>query len=1566
MSRPDVGNGLDEDKRALLLRLARGQSQPHRADVRGQDGAPLAFVQQKLWLIHKLQPDTTAYNESFALEFRGRLDVARLERALAMLADRQEILRTAFVERAGEPWQVAAPTVEIRLPEEDLRGAGEPAGEALSRVAARMEAQPFDFARPPLFRACVCRLDGDRDVVLFVFHHMIADTWSMPVLMRELSECYRAQVEGRSAELAQLPLQYGEFAAQQRIQGDDVFDAKLESWKARFGGDTPVFDPPLDHPRPAEPSGRGASATFRLAEPASRALAALGGELQVTPFMLLLAGLLAWIHKFTGQDDIVIGCPIANRTRRDVEGLIGFFANTVVVRGRIDAVTTYRSLVEQVREHVLDVFDHQDVPFDRLVDVLGVRRDLSRNPLFQVMFNYENAFTAQKGGEDRLLFRPIGLKRQGAKFDLSLYMIEAGGRIEGLLQYSLDLFTPETGEAMAASLAAWLGELAERSDRPLATLSLAGGVADADGAAAALAFGGPDLLHEMIEAQASKTPDAPAIRFEDEVLSYAELMEASRRAAEGLRARGSGPDRVIAVVMDRSLTLIPVLLGVLRSGAAYLPISPDDPPALIAAMLASAKPLLAVCAAGAPPAPEALDGLPLHLAEDLLSADQNAVSQAKVQADNLAYVLFTSGSTGRPKGCMVTHRAIANRLKWMQEAYPIGPGDVVLQKTPTTFDVSVWELFWPLTAGASVVVARPNGHRDPAYLREVVERAGVSVMHFVPTMLRLFLEAGSTVPGNRLRHVICSGEALDRAEARRFAQDFPNAALHNLYGPTEAAVDVTAWPVDADYPGPSLPIGQAIANVRIFILDEAMRPAPVGVEGELYIGGVAVGRGYCGAPGLTAASFTPSPFSPGERLYRTGDRARWLRDGQIEYRGRRDGQIKLRGYRIELGQVEAALRAHPAVSDAAVTTWGEGDDRRLAGYFVAEAVDDPAALQASLAAHLAAALPVQMIPADLIGLDRLPLNRSGKIDRARLPQPQLRSAAAGRAPVTPVETALAAAWCEVLRLDGVTVDENFFSLGGDSIRAIRVAAAAVRAGVAISVQDLFRNQTIAELAQVATLAEPVVEEVAAVGDDDPCGLDAAVLERLRALYPDAEDFLPLAPNPRDMLAQMVSMRRPEANLVQTMSLVPDIDVAAMNRAYALLAASNPVLRSSYHWEDLAEPVQVIHAAGSVPARYEDWRGLSPEAQRRRAAEVLQSDAMAGPALKEPAAWRVFYGRTSEDACLVLQSFNYICLDGWSMLLLGNEFQRLYRDFKSGQERAVQVRPAYRNYHAWLHRQRERPGTLAAAERFWREELDGHAPSLLAQALGEPRDLPEARFESTGLDLPAALTDGGRRFARDHRSTENLFYLTCWVLVLQHFLGRDDVVVGLVVTGRSPKAPDIEEMVGFTMNYQPLRMRVDRSASVREVLDQVAAKCADLLEYDTVSMQEVRRWTGYRDDEHMFDALYYFQNIGGYFRDGHSQVVDRRRPLAVSRTAYPLRLDIYPTVADIGNQIIAGYESGVFSRQGMTRLLRAYVEIIKIAQADPSISVEALLGAVKAADAGHWSVEVDVKTDTVTF
>lgn len=1041
---------------------------------------PLSFSQQRLWLLDQITPHNPAYQIPGAVQLFGPLKVEALYKSLAEIVQRHEILRTTFPAVDGEPGQVINHTFQLEMPVVALSHLPQSDQEAAARqIAENAAAQPFDLAEGPLLRITLLHLNPENHILLIMMHHIICDGWSLlRVFIREIATLYRAFLHEQPSPLPALPIQYADFALwQQKWAQSEPMQQQLVYWQKQLAGVPSVLSLPTDHPRPAVQTFHGAVQSLALSPSLTQAIQALSLEEGTTLFMTLLAAFQVLLCRYTTQEDIVVGTPIANRNRTELEDLMGFFVNTLVLRTDLSGNPSFKNLLTRVKEVALDAYAHQDQPFEQLADILRPERDMSHNPLFQVMFIMQNLpQEAIELPDSGLTLKLWEIGNRSAKFDLTLSVEQVGDKLVQSFEYNTDLFEHSTIQQMLQHLEMLLDAAANDRNCPILDLPL---LTPPEREQILFTWNQteqPDCLiesclHELIEEQVARTPAAAAVIYADQVLTYQELNQRANQLAHTLREMGVGPETPVGICLERSLEMVIGLLGILKAGGLYVPLDPTYPPERMAFMMADSQITVrltqAHLVAQLPPSTATticLDSEWEHIGK---AAADNPLTT--ITPEHAIYMIYTSGTTGHPKGAVNTHRGLVNRLLWMQKAYQLTEQDRILQKTPFSFDVSGWEFFWPLLVGASMVVAKPDGHKDSTYLAHLIQEQQVTTLHFVPSMLHQFLAEPEIIQCDSLKRVICSGEALSYELQERFFSHLPGVELHNLYGPTEAAIDVTAWQCQPNTRH-TVPIGQPIANTQIYLLDKQLYPTPVGIPGELHIGGVGLARNYWQRSALTAAQFIPNPFGPpGTRLYKTGDLARYLPDGSIEYLGRVDHQVKIRGFRIEPGEIEARLNQHPQIVTSLVLVHKESPgNEHLMAYLVTTQTPPPTITE--LRHFLQIKLPDYMIPAAFIYLDAFPLLPNGKIDRRALPAPDRSRpdlAAGYSAPVTPIEETLADIWSGILGIDHIGIHDNFFELGGNSLLAVRLTARIQKQfDINIPLANLFQGATIESLARI--------------------------------------------------------------------------------------------------------------------------------------------------------------------------------------------------------------------------------------------------------------------------------------------------------------------------------------------------------------------------------------------------------------------------------------------------------------------------------------------------------------------
>jgi len=1550
---------------AARVEALRGRRPQAREPVlpvpRDPGGLPLSFGQQRLWFLDQLFPGGPHYNLSGRLRLTGALDVSALARTLPEIVRRHEALRTVFRDLAGEPRQVVLPGARAELPCVDL--AGLPAAarrRELDRQLAAEGRRPFDLARGPLLRAALFRLAGREHVLLLALHHIVSDGWSMDVLVREIAALYAAFLERLPSPLPALAVQYADFAAwQRRWLTGAALEGEIAFWRERLAGAPPFLDLPADLPRRSTQRHRGAVETRVLSTGAQAGLEALSRREGASLFMTVLAGFQTLLFRVTGQDDVVVGSPVANRGRVEIEPLIGFFVNTVVLRARLDGDPAFREAVGRVRESALSAFAHQDLPFERLVEELQPERSLSHTPLFQAM-----VMRIEEHGRFSLPDLEIAVlegERTTTKFDLALAFARTPEGLVLHLEHDVDLFLPATARRLLGHLETLLAAAAEEPERRLGDLPLLTPperqqlLREWNDAAAAL----PDevCLHELIERQAARTPEAVAVVCEGESLTYARLDGLADRWAGFLRGLGVGPETLVGVCMERSVEMVVGLLAVLKAGGAYVPIDPSYPPERLAFLLDDSRApvlltqerLLAALplAAAGGPRTVCLDARVLPAAPAVSAAWPGSGASGR----SAAYAIYTSGSTGRPKGVVNTHEGIVNRLLWMQKAYPLGPADRVLQKTPYSFDVSVWELFWPLLAGARLVIARPGGHQDPAYLARLIVAEGVTVAHFVPSMLQVFVEEPAAAACAPLRRVMASGEALPVELEERFFERLPaGVELHNLYGPTEAAVDVTSEPCVPARGASSVPIGRPVANTRIHLLDRAMRLVPAGVAGELHIGGVQLARGYLRRPELTAERFVPDPCGeePGGRLYKTGDLARHLPGGRIEYLGRLDFQVKIRGFRIELGEIEAALNRHPGVRESVVVARqdrGDPGGRRLVAYVVPARGEDLAV--GGLREALLAGLPEHMVPSAFVVLaEGLPLSPNGKVDRKALPPPGGGAGGEWLAPRTPTEDRLAAVWAEVLGRERIGAEESFFELGGHSLLATRVAARVREGfGIELPLRSLFEKPTVRGLA----------------GHIDRLRRDGGGPSAAPPVTPiDRRGDLPLSFAQRRLWMQ--DRLQPGGslyNMAAAVRLRGGLVVEAWRRSLSEIVRRHEILRTVYLSRG-EEAVQTVLPAVPAALPVIDLSRLPGETRRLEIERLFSEetrrpfDLAAGPLL------RVRLLAAGDGDHLLLLVLHHINGDGLSLDILVRELGELSEAFSAGLPSPLEELPVqYADFASW-QRGWLQGEVLARLVSFWKQQLAG-APEMLALPLDRPRPPVQGSWgDRLRLRVPSTLAARLRSLSRSSEATLFMTLLAAFKVVLRYLSGQDDLVVGTNVAGRRQAAT--ENLIGCFINQLVLRTALAGGDTFRDLLARVKDVALTAYAHQDLPFEKLVEELKPRRDPSR--PLLYQVKVELLNR----LPVERCcRHVEVSRlqVGHPVvRYDLHLAFIDEGSELtgLLQYNTDLFEAATIERIAGHYEAVLAAVSEDPDLLLDDLSARLAGREKGERrKIETDLET-----
>ncbi|WP_133117886.1 non-ribosomal peptide synthetase [Burkholderia ubonensis] len=1440
------------------------------------DGSPVSFAQEDLWLVDEIEPGSAAYNLSSALRFDRGLNAAAMRDAIGCVVARHPALRTTFRRDAHGVVQCVDEEGGFDWSEDDIAAVQAPqsSDETLHARLASFARLPFDLARGPLLRVRLYRLAPDVHVLQFVVHHIVFDGMSRIRVVREIEAAYEALARGETPALPEPGGTPAAFAASQRQRLDAArLDRLRAHWASQLDGMPQVLDVPTDYTRPPVRGTEGAQLFRVVPAELADALAATGRRSGATLFVTLLAAFQVLLWRHARQSEFGVGVPMATRDLPEYERTVGYFVNTVVIRARIDPDERFADLLRRVADVVLDAHEYKALPFGQVVELMKPERSLSRSPLFQAMFEFHNERQDGRPAHDG--FGKTVLHDTGtAKYDLSFELSNTHDGLVCTLEYMTSLFDRATIAGMLASYEALLRSIAAAPDEAVSRLSCVPPGQDRQTTIewndTARAYATGECIHDRFAARARSCPEATAVHAGDAMLSYRELDARTDALAAQLRGRMKVPGDRIAICVERSPEMIVAILAVLKAGAAYVPIDPRLPAQRIDFMLDDSGATLLVTDSALAETTfrdVAVDVLRLDAATG--DAPPAPGHHGSVTPDLPAYVMYTSGSTGTPKGVVVTHANVVNLLDALEERYPVASGDRYLLKTNYAFDVSVPELFGWFVGRGSVVVLPAGAEGSPDLIAEAVARGRVTHINFTPSMLRPFVAEVGADPAFRhahaLKYVFVAGEDLPRQLANDAVAALMPAAVENLYGPTEATVFTTAYPCRAGADRARTPIGRPLANVRTYVLDEHMRPAPVGVPGDLYIAGLGVASGYLNLPALTRERFVDDPFGTGGRLYRTGDLARWRTDGEIEFLGREDHQVKIRGLRIELDEIENALTAQPGVLEAAVTvrTAAGAQPRIVACVALGDACaaepDGQAALARTLNQALKERLPEYMAPGAYVFVDRLPKGITGKLDRKALAslQGEVRVGLGGNvAPRNACEAALCAIWREVLGAPELGVTDNFFVSGGDSILSIQIAARAREQGMRLSARDVFLHQTIEALA-------------ARIGDGHVPPADAAnapherfALARLgpdelagwAERFPALEDLYPATGIQLGMVFHSLLPGHADAYTNQSfVTFDGNFDPDRFKAAWQHVIDRHPVLRTGFADFDRAVPLQFVLARAALAWRDVDHAALAPDQQRDAFDALRVADKSTPFDFARPPLMRFALVRLGAGRCRFLWTYHHSILDGWSITLVWQEVFAAYGRLLAGRAPELPAATPFSDVIRWRQRQ-----PAEAAKRYWRETLAdaGPAPALRIEQQGLPRADGEAKVRRV---LDEQASQRLEALARTSRVTLAAAIQAAWALLLHRYGGAHDVVFGITLTGRTMDLSGVERTVGPLLNTVPARIGIDPGMRVDAWLRVVHDRQVEREAHAHLDLIDIQRESGLRGDQALFDSVLIVDN-----------------------------------------------------------------------------------------------------------
>lgn len=1432
--------GLSPEQRAVYelkrRELQKKAASPRIPRLEGSGPWPASTDQTALWFIQQLEPTTSAYNIGNGFRVKGNLDVALFERCLNVVAQRHQILRTIFKTIDGKPFQFVT-DMKLSAPVIDVRSEPDPEA-AAHEVVTRLIREPFDLEKGPLARVPLVRIADDDYVMVGVLHHIVTDWWSYYVFYSELMGLYHAFSHGLPNPLSDLPIQYADWAAwRDQWERTEDFRTKENYWLVQMDGVPHVLEVPADRPRPSVQSHAGARSPFDVPHEILRRLRARNRKAGTSSFMTLLAALSVFLWRYTGQDDFVVGTPVsADRDSEETVNLIGYMLNTLVLRADLSDNPTFLEVLERVRNTCLGAFANKEYPFRHLVDRLKVERDMSRMPLYQIEYLYistESPMQQNPGLPEGKIelpgfeFSVFGIDRKTSPVDLQITFGESSDQLSLMFEYNTDIFEAATIDRLGNHLIYLLGTVLREPEKAIATLPLLSPeerrhvVEDLN--PRAVSKSKTDIT-EMFEAQVDRTPGAFALTFAEESLTFAELNQRANRLARYLIMHGVGPETLVAICMDRSAEILTAMLAILKAGGAYLPLDPSFPQERIAYMLADAGPLAVITT-------ESLASLlpktvkPIHLDASDIVIDMQKQAESNIrQADrnqpllpaHPAYVIYTSGSTGRPKGVMVPRGALSAFLVSISQQIRFSPGQTHLAITTIGFDISILELLLPLCCGARVVLASRDEARDASRLYRLISSSGADSMQATPSHWEMVLRENPTCL--RDLRILCGGEALPRQLARELLRATSHD-VYNLYGPTEATIwsnvhQLTESDV-ADDAAPVVTIGKPLSGYRLYVLDHCLDPRPIGVAGDLYIAGEALARGYLKRSGLTAERFVADPFDgPASRMYRTGDLARWQHHGTLEFLGRGDQQIKLRGFRIELGEIEAVLKSQPGISQAAVIVREDAaSGKELVGYLVPSGEEIPDS--SSLRRDLSTRLPDYMVPSAFVSLPALPLTPNGKLDRRALPAPE-RKTESYRAPRTPEEEILCDIFADVLSVERVGVDDNFFALGGHSLTATRLVSQ-IRAKMEIDVplKLLFEAPNVGQLAP---------------------HLRGAHKARIPLLRQERPARLPLSNSQQRLwFIDQLEGSSAQYNLPEALRLRGELDVPALRQSIQTIIQRHETLRTHFAYADGA-PFQVVEAELKAELPVEDI-STSPESeQRTRVLAALNQEFERPFDLSRGPLFRMRLFKLGERDYIFLRTLHHIISDGWSQAVFNNEFMQLYEAYHKGEPNPLQpLTVQYADYAIWQRRWLTEEKVASDLE-YWKKQL-----ASIPEQLELPKDRPRQARRTYGADVcsitvPAKTLAALKRVGHGYDATLYMTLLSTFALLLQRYSGQDDIVVGSPIANRQDS--QLEQLIGFFVNSLIMRVRMNAGQSFPELLAAVRGTALEAYQHQDLPFERL--------------------------------------------------------------------------------------------------------------------------------
>jgi amino acid adenylation domain-containing protein len=1461
--------------------------------------AVLSRGQKRLWLLQQLYPDNAFYQYAHAYRFRGQLNIEHLLASFQLIAQRHEVLRTNFLEVDNQIIQHIRPKADVPTEIIDLQQFTiEKQNEEIEKITRQKAQKTFDLTKDILLRITVLILSDDEHLVLLSMHHIIGDRWSLQVLNQELATTYQELQSQGNTTIPPLKIQYADYAHWQQSQPEKAED--LAYWKQQLSGELPILTLPTDAPRPARPTFRGVSTTKVFSSQLSQKIKAFCQQNNATPYTVLLAAYQILLQRYSGQDDLLIGSPFTNRDKVVLEKLIGFFNETLVLRADLSKNPTFLELIQQVKKTTAEALTHKNTPFETLVRELKPERNGTANPLFQVMFLYNTLQDTPSFGEGLQVEESV-VDLGVSKFDLTLFITDRGEHLTATFEFATDLFSIETIERLHRHLENLLQNIVQSPEKRIAEFDL---LTEKEREQILIKWNETHAevpentsIHALFEAQVSKNPNATCVVFENKKLTFQEVNDRANILAKELQDKGVSTNQFVGLHVHRSVDMVVGIVAILKSGGAYLPLDPEYPRERIEYMLADAEVKVVLMQADLVEdfSAKEVEILTFESIEDVtLDALNIDVKTPTNNPENLAYLIYTSGSTGKPKGVPITHANLVHSTVARYHFYDQQPGTFLLMSS-YSFDSSVAGIFWALTQGGALILPKKRIEQDIYGLANLISTHQVTHTLLLPSLYDLLLEHAPIEKLSSLNTIMVAGEACASTVVKRHFETLPTAKLYNEYGPTEGTVWCTAHKIQTTDYQSVIPIGKPIPNVQNYILNQHFKPVPIGVAGELCIAGNGLSKGYFHRPELTAEKFIEVSFFENKttRLYRTGDLARYRADGTIEFLGRIDQQVKIRGYRIELDEIKELILQETGVREAIVVVLKEDKQQRLAAYFTTEKEVDSTTLSAEVTAVLKEKLPNYMIPSAMVKLEDFPRLPNGKINQKALPKPTENAIIRSQefaVPETELEQKLATIWSEVLKIEAIGRHDNFFEIGGDSILSIQIIAKARTQNLTLAANQLFEQQTIAELALALEKGEKHNSKKLNIND----------LPKI-----DQTEY-PLSFMQQAFLLHSLQGGDDQGFLQLEFTLSGKIDKQNWEAAWQKTAERHPILRTAIAWEGLEKSVQKIEPEPTLTWQYLNWHNLSNAEQKEKLLSFRNDDKKQGLNLQNAPIGRLTLIKLAPEKHLFFWTCHHIILDGWSGGIVLRDALKYY---DAGQKEIALKLAELPSYASFLHWNNS--AETEDAQLFWQNYLANFSQATLFENGVKPDKNKAAAigFKNHSFTISEAQTAGLNRFARQHRITLNTLLRGAWGLLLTHYFGEGDVVFGTTVSGRFADFPNIEEMTGLFMNVLPTRIKANKNQETRAFFQKLQQEQTAANAFDRTNLEELNSWINWSKHKPLFDSLFVF---GNFLKDG-LQVGE----VAVEdfhggfTSTYPLTIRVNP-ISALGFDL--RYDSGQISEE----------------------------------------------------